>query len=43
MMAVAWMGFAGLAIIMARYYKDGFNEKTICGIKVWFHVSSEHK
>ncbi|BFZ18778.1 hypothetical protein BsWGS_21817 [Bradybaena similaris] len=38
MMAVAWMGFAGLAIVMARYYKDGFNDKKICGIKIWFHI-----
>ncbi|CAL1529178.1 unnamed protein product [Lymnaea stagnalis] len=38
LMAVAWLGFAGLAIILARYYKDGFNDKKICGIKIWFHI-----
>ncbi|KAI8783208.1 ferric-chelate reductase 1 [Biomphalaria glabrata] len=38
LMAVAWLGFAGLAIIMARYYKEGFNDKKFCGIKIWFHI-----
>ncbi|KAH9502426.1 hypothetical protein Btru_075655 [Bulinus truncatus] len=38
LMAVAWLGFAGLAIILARYYKDGFNDRKLCGIKIWFHI-----
>uniref|UniRef100_A0A0B7A764 Ferric-chelate reductase 1 n=1 Tax=Arion vulgaris TaxID=1028688 RepID=A0A0B7A764_9EUPU len=38
MMAVAWLGFAVLTIIMARHYKDGFSDKKICGIKIWFHI-----
>ncbi|XP_012942974.1 putative ferric-chelate reductase 1 homolog [Aplysia californica] len=38
LMTIAWLGFAVLAIVMPRYYKDGFNDKKICGIKIWFHI-----
>ncbi|XP_059174051.1 putative ferric-chelate reductase 1 homolog [Physella acuta] len=38
LMATAWMGFAGLAIVIARFYKDGFQDKKFCGIKIWFHL-----
>ena len=34
---------AGLAIIMARYYKPMWPNNRICGERVWFAVSTNFK
>jgi len=40
-MVLAWSGVISIAIIISRYYKDGFisTNDMICGAKAWFQVS----
>ncbi|XP_023332869.1 putative ferric-chelate reductase 1 homolog [Eurytemora carolleeae] len=35
-MVVAWLGFAGIGIIMARYFKDTWMRGDCCGLAQWF-------
>jgi hypothetical protein len=35
-MIVAWIGLTSIGIVMARYFKPAWQNKTICGQKVWF-------
>ncbi|XP_045190938.2 putative ferric-chelate reductase 1 [Mercenaria mercenaria] len=37
-MLVGWMWLICTATIIARYFKDGFNNRIICGSKVWFQI-----
>ncbi|XP_076331986.1 putative ferric-chelate reductase 1 homolog [Tachypleus tridentatus] len=37
-MVVAWIGFVSLAILMARYYKQVWQAKTLCMVKIWFAI-----
>ncbi|KAJ7370791.1 DOMON domain-containing protein frrs1L [Desmophyllum pertusum] len=36
LMVIAWVGFASIAIFMARYMKVAFGDKVLLGTKVWF-------
>ena len=40
-MVLAWGGAAVIAMIIARYYKDGFinSTSTMFGLKPWFQVN----
>lgn len=38
-MIVAWIGFASLGIVLARYYKQTWVDNSCCGKDVWFFVS----
>lgn len=40
LMVVAWIGFATMAIIVARYMKETWGE--LCGKKAWFQVSKQN-
>lgn len=35
-MVVAWIGIVSVSILLARHYKIVWENKTICGSKVWF-------
>ncbi|XP_013791076.2 putative ferric-chelate reductase 1 homolog [Limulus polyphemus] len=37
-MVVAWIGFVGLSILMARYYKQVWQANTLCMVKIWFAI-----
>ena len=37
LMVVAWIGFATMAILVARYMKETWG--TLCGKKAWFQVN----
>ena len=37
-MVIAWIGFASVAIFMARYMRGAFDEKKLLGTKIWFTV-----
>ncbi|XP_078329787.1 uncharacterized protein LOC111104417 isoform X1 [Crassostrea virginica] len=37
-MMIAWVMFSSIGIITARFFKDGWEGKTIGGIKVWFQI-----
>jgi hypothetical protein len=39
-MTIAWMGFAAIAIFMARYMRNVWEEEKLLGQKVWFTVGS---
>lgn len=39
-MVVAWIGFATMAIIVARYMKETWGE--LCGKKAWIQVSKQN-
>ena len=39
-MVVAWIGFATMAILVARCMKEAWGE--ICGKKAWFQVSKQN-
>ncbi|XP_067027448.1 ferric-chelate reductase 1-like isoform X3 [Acropora muricata] len=36
LMVIAWIGFASVAIFMARYMRGAFDEKKLLGTKIWF-------
>lgn len=36
LMLIAWVGFASVGIVMARYFKPMWPDTKICGIAVWF-------
>ncbi|XP_046544580.1 putative ferric-chelate reductase 1 homolog [Haliotis rubra] len=38
LMIVAWMLFAGLATVIARHYKDLYEDSMFCGTKIWFQL-----
>ena len=38
-MVVAWIGFATMAILVARYMKETWGK--LCGKKAWFQVSKQ--
>ena len=43
LMVIAWVFFAGLGVISARYYKPVWSHRMLYGQKVWFQVSTfEH-
>lgn len=37
-MMIAWVMFSSIGIVTARFFKGGWEGKTIGGIKVWFQV-----
>lgn len=39
-MVVAWIGFATMAILVARYLKETWGK--LCGKKAWFQVSKQN-
>ncbi|RWS26844.1 putative ferric-chelate reductase 1-like protein, partial [Leptotrombidium deliense] len=39
LMVIAWLGTVSIAIMLARHYKQVWEDKTIFGNKVWFNVS----
>ncbi|XP_076355010.1 putative ferric-chelate reductase 1 homolog [Tachypleus tridentatus] len=38
LMVAAWIGFASLAILMARHYKQVWQANTLCTVKIWFAI-----
>ena len=39
LMILAWVLFTGIGIIIARFYKNDWADKTFFGLKIWFQVS----
>ncbi|KAJ8314812.1 hypothetical protein KUTeg_006962 [Tegillarca granosa] len=39
LMLVAWMLFASIGIVTARYFKDMWPNSKLCGVKVWFTIN----
>lgn len=39
LMVITWLGTVSVAIIFARYFKDAWNSRLMCGVKIWFAVS----
>ena len=39
LMILAWVLFTGIGIIVARFYKNDWADKTFFGLKTWFQVS----
>lgn len=39
LMIIAWIGFTSIAILMARHYRQDWENRTLCGVKIWFAVS----
>ncbi|XP_022240036.1 putative ferric-chelate reductase 1 homolog isoform X2 [Limulus polyphemus] len=37
-MVTAWIGFVGLAMIIARHYKQVWQNNTLCTMNIWFAV-----
>ncbi|XP_046371549.2 putative ferric-chelate reductase 1 homolog [Haliotis rufescens] len=37
-MIIAWMLLAGLATVIARHYKDLYEDEMFCGTKIWFQL-----
>ncbi|XP_062595577.1 putative ferric-chelate reductase 1 [Saccostrea cucullata] len=37
-MVLAWMVFSSVGLLIARYFKSQWSERTILGQKVWFQV-----
>lgn len=37
-MMIAWVMFSSIGIVTARFFKGGWEGKTLGGIKVWFQV-----
>lgn len=35
-MVVTWLATVSVAIIFARYFKDAWSHKLLCGVKIWF-------
>lgn len=40
LMVIAWIYLSSIAIIVARYYKECWDEKMLMGVRIWFFVSS---
>ncbi|XP_045188788.2 putative ferric-chelate reductase 1 isoform X1 [Mercenaria mercenaria] len=38
LMLIGWMWLIGIATIVARHFKNGFNNRIVCGSKVWFQI-----
>ena len=40
LMVLGWGGAAAIAMVIARFFKDGFTNSTstLCGAKPWFQV-----
>lgn len=38
-MISAWIAFASIGVVLARYYKPMWAERKLLGEKVWFQVS----
>lgn len=36
LMIVAWIGTAAIGIFIARFFKNSWNERKVCGTEVWF-------
>ncbi|XP_023215953.1 putative ferric-chelate reductase 1 homolog [Centruroides sculpturatus] len=36
LMIIAWAGLVSIGILLARHYKDAWDEKTLCNVKIWF-------
>lgn len=36
LMTITWVGIVSLGIIIARHYKESWDEKTLCGVRIWF-------
>ncbi len=39
LMVVTWLGLVSVAIVFARYFKDAWSDRLLCGVKIWFAVS----
>lgn len=39
LMIVAWICLSSIAIMVARYFKDCWDDKSLMGVKIWFFVS----
>ena len=39
LMVVAWICLSSIAIMVARYYKDCWDNHSLMGVKIWFFVS----
>lgn len=39
LMIVAWICLSSIAIMVARYYKDCWDNHSLMGVKIWFFVS----
>lgn len=37
-MVIAWFGTVSIGMILARYFKDAWNNRLLCGVKIWFAV-----
>ncbi|XP_035272309.1 putative ferric-chelate reductase 1 isoform X3 [Anguilla anguilla] len=37
-MLIAWMSTVNIGIIIARYFKDDWTDRALCGQRVWFQV-----
>ncbi|CAL1277355.1 unnamed protein product [Larinioides sclopetarius] len=35
-MVTAWVGFISLSILFARHFKASWENRTLCGVKIWF-------
>ncbi|KFM66711.1 putative ferric-chelate reductase 1-like protein, partial [Stegodyphus mimosarum] len=35
-MITAWVGFVSVGILLARHFKSAFENRTLCGVKIWF-------
>ncbi|XP_025094880.1 putative ferric-chelate reductase 1 [Pomacea canaliculata] len=38
LMTLAWIMAGSVGLLMARFYKDAWKTKTLCGVKVWFAI-----
>jgi len=38
LMVISWIWLSSIAILVARYYKDCWDEQTLMGVKIWFFV-----
>lgn len=39
LMVITWLGLVSVAIVFARYFKDAWSDRLLCGVKIWFAVS----
>jgi hypothetical protein len=37
-MVLTWMVFSSVGLVIARYFKSEWSDKTILGQKIWFQV-----
>ena len=35
---IAWLFLVGLGRVLARHYRDAFDEKEVLGARIWFQV-----